>query len=313
MQKSKIKNQNYKSKFKIFTFLIVILIFAFLSLNFSEAMAQGLSLSISPPLLEVMIMPGKEISQTFTITNDGWDGYAIFSLAGFLPKDEHGQILVKEAPKPDWLTLPDKVLIRSGEEKKITLKISPPENTPEKDYYFTLFYELDNQSLINPDGPTGNLSKAKIGANLLISVSKDGKPAKKARIVEFRAPKIIDSLQKLTYILRVENTDQHLFKPIGKIEVKNNVLNLAPVNVIAASTRTIPCLENEDLVDCRVNKKVLLGIYKATVTFSLDEDGQKYSAQTITLAFPFSLIFSLTTVYLIYLLLLTKKRERLNN
>jgi len=294
---------------KITNYNLQITIFSLLFLIFSPpvAFAQSLSLSISPPILEVMIMPGKEVTQTFTITNAGTDGYAVFSLVKFLPQGEYGQISTGEADNSGWFSLPEKTFIRSGETKNITVKISPPPTAPEKDYYFTLFYELENENLPKFQDTSGNSAKAKIGANILISVSYDGIPAKKAGPVLLTAPKIIDSLQGLTYTLRVTNAGQFLFKPQGIITVtsllgQREILKLAPANVISGSTRIIPCLEEENLTECKLEKKVLLGIYKAEASFTADEGGPiKYTSQTTTFAIPFSITFGITTIILGYL------------
>ena len=293
---------------KITNYNLQITIFSLLFLIFSPpvAFAQSLSLSISPPILEVMIMPGKEVTQTFTITNAGTDGYAVFSLVKFLPQGEYGQISTGEADNSGWFSLPEKTFIRSGETKNITVKISPPPTAPEKDYYFTLFYELENENLPKFQDTSGNSAKAKVGANILLSVSKDGLPAKKAGQISLEAPKIIDSLQGLTYKLRVGNGGQFLFKPIGSIEIapffgKKEILNLAPVNIVSSSARIVPCLSGEALIECKIDKKVLLGIYKAKVSFTADENGREYSAEAATIAFPFSIIFAATTIILGYL------------
>jgi len=308
-------NYELRIMFKTKLFFFVLLLTVILDSLFfiPPALAQSLSLSISPPILEVMIMPGKQVSQTFTIANNGQDGYAKFTLAQFFPKDEYGNISVDDAIDltgsplyAGWFYFEPKVFIGGGKTEDITLKISPPETAPEKDYYFTFFYELDDEGLTIGGDSSGNTTKAKVGANILLSVSKDGLPAKKAGQISLEAPKIIDSLQGLTYKLRVGNGGQFLFKPIGSIEIapffgKKEILNLAPVNIVSSSARIVPCLSGEALIECKIDKKVLLGIYKAKVSFTADENGREYSAEAATIAFPFSIIFAATTIILGYL------------
>ncbi|MBI3379542.1 hypothetical protein HY029_02165, partial [Candidatus Gottesmanbacteria bacterium] len=69
-QSSKIKAQNLTNSLKLLT-LDLVLIFALCTLHLRQAYAQSLSLSISPPLLEVMIKPGKSITQVYKLTNNG--------------------------------------------------------------------------------------------------------------------------------------------------------------------------------------------------------------------------------------------------
>ena len=300
-----------KTAFKNLQFALFSLVL--LSLSSTSILAQNLAIAISPPISEIVIMPGKEVLLSFTIINHGADGYATFSLAQFLPKDEYGNISADDSTDitgsptfSSWFTLPEKNYIRSGETKNVSLKISPPENTPEKDYYFTFFYEVGKENLINFQTGSGNTAKAKVGANILISVSQTGQMTKKAGPVSLTAPKIIDSLQGLTYKLRVGNAGQFFFKPMGIIEInsflgKKEILALAPVNVVSGSSRFIPCLENEALTECKIKQRVLIGIYQAKASFTTDENGELYSSQTTTLAFPFSITIAVTTVILGYL------------
>ncbi len=284
--------------------------------------AQELSISVSPPIVEIMIMPGKGVNQMFSIINEGLDGYASLKIVPFTPSGESGNVEINDnfslensTIYANWFSLikpqvkfEDKFFIKSGDKQNVLLNITPPAETPEKDYYFTLLYEIDSGDLAQMGGYSGNISKAKIGANLLISISKDGKPYKKAQIVEFSAPKIIDSLQKLNYTLKVENTGQFFFKPTGKITVnplfgKKEVLEIAPVNIISSSTRAVPCILEEELVECTYNKRVLLGFYKATASFTTDEEGKEYVAQTTTIALPFTIVFAITSLFLVFILI----------
>lgn len=300
-------------------FIGIICLFVYLSSTLAkDTFAQdAISLSISPPIVEIMIMPGKGVNQMFSIINEGLDGYASLKIVPFTPSDESGNVEINDnfslensTIYANWFSLikpqvkfKDKFFIKSGDKQNVLLNITPPADTQEKDYYFTFLYETNNQG-----------TTAKIGANLLISISKDGKPYKKAQIVEFSAPKIIDSLQKLSYTLKVENTGQFFFKPTGKITVnplfgKKEVLKIAPVNIISSSTRTVPCILEEELVECTYDKRVLLGFYRAEASFSTDDEGKKYTAETTTVAFPFTLIFASTSLFLVYSLIkkITKK------
>ena len=267
-------------------------------------------------------MPGKQTQQTFSLINEGMDGYASVRIVPFTPEDEEGNVNVIDNPNfsdtaayENWFTLlspsakfGDKFYLRQGEKKDIKLSIKPPLESKEKDYYFTLLYEMEPGDLAQLDGYSGNISKAKIGANLLISVSKDGKPYKKARIAEFSAPKLIDSLSKLSYTLRIENMGQFFFKPTGRITVnplfgKKKVLEIAPVNIVSSTVRNVPCILEEELIKCAYDKRVLAGFYKATVSFTTDEEGKEYLAQTTTIALPFTIVFAISSLFLAYFLI----------
>jgi hypothetical protein len=265
-----------------------------------------------------MIIPGKAITQTFTITKDGEDGRASIYLIPFKAQGEDGNVALDEkkaiiqgSPFASWFSIispvtsfGEKFYMAGGQRQDITIKITPPENASEKDYYFTLLYELDN------DTPEGTLSigptnQARIGANLILSLSRDGNPPKSPEIVGFTAPKIIDSLQKLTFNIRLSNSGSYVFKSNGEIVIKptfgaSETLTLAPLNVISGSVRNIPCLKGEETTLCQSNRRVLVGIYKSTLNVTPDGNGDIQSKTTTTVAFPFSISLGLVLVIITY-------------
>lgn len=291
-------------------------------------LAQTLGLSISPPIDEIMIIPGKSVTQTFTITNDGNDGNARIYVVPFRADGEFGNVLLDEKNPvasslmySPWFSIlspvtsfGEKFYLPRGKSMDVIIKISPSANAAEKDYYFTLIYELEsetNEVSIN----NGSTSKARIGANILLSLSKDGKPEKAFNIAEFSAPKVIDSLGKLKFNIRVENLGSYLIKPSGKITInptvgKEESINIAPLNILSGSTRNIPCLESEQTINCQSKHKVFIGIYKSTIEVSADESTDGQSKSLTTIALPFSLMGVFMLVYATYKII---KRPKAGN
>lgn len=292
---------------------------AFLSLILTltpvnKAQAQNLSLSLYPPLLEVMIQPGKSITQVYKLTNDSETELAMVSkIVLFEPKDEKGNVCLLSSELSsqlaDWLSfqnadldLEDKFVLRAGQEQEIVLKIKVPEKAAENDYYLTLLFEtipgvfIGNQSAVQ--------AQAKIGTNILLSVSKDGKPPKKTEIAEFRGPKIIDSFDKPQFTLRIKNTGRAFFKPMGTIITtgwlgQKYLLDLLPENVLANSVRALKCANPDspdELGPCQLNSRFLVGRYQAKVEFGLDQLNNDYSAETAFFALPIKLILGLIIV-----------------
>ena len=301
---------------KVIAFLLILA--SLFIIHNSVAEAQTLGLSITPPIAEVMIIPGKIVTQTFTITNDGNDGMASIYIIPFKAQGESGNVALDEknavtatSPYASWFSIispvsvfGEKFYMAGGQRQEITVKITPPESATEKDYYFTLLYELDNNI---PGGtlPMGPTNQARIGANLILSLSRDGNPPKTAEIVGFKAPKIIDSLEKLTFDIRIGNFGSHVFKPDGEITIKPifgsvETLNLAPLNIISDSVRNIPCLKGEEIIVCQSNRKVLVGVYKSTLEITPNGSGETQSKTVTTVAFPFSIIFGLLLIFITY-------------
>lgn len=327
---SKLKSQICISNLKSFKFLAVILSFAFcvLSLATKAVYGQSLSLGIYPPLLEVTIQPGKSITQVYKLYNNGETDLALTSqVVPFKPADEQGNTLL--LPKvaidtnlPGWfsfqnadLDLGQKFILKAGKEQEIVLKIRIPPEAKEDDYYLTLLFETTPgvDLYLHPGGVS--LAEAKIGSNILLTVSETGEPPRKAEIEEFKIQnskfKIIDSFSKPQFILRVKNTGQSFFKPLGTITVtgwfgQKYLLDILPENVLTNSIRQIQCQGEEQAIPCQLESKFLLGPYKAKVEFGLDKVSQDYTAELIFWAIPSKLTITFLTIFLILFIIKSK-------
>ncbi|MFZ5366534.1 MAG: hypothetical protein ACOZBZ_04635 [Patescibacteria group bacterium] len=334
--------KNYNVKLKILRFLVVIFIFSFLFFHSPEARAQTFSLSIYPPLLEVMMMPGKSIIQAYQLENSGDETIINTQILPFEPGDELGNVSLRGptseevGPPKGWfsfenadLALGQPFVLRSGESKQIILRIKIPENTREDDYYFTFLFSTKPKER---GGGTTTSGAGVIGSNILLTVSRSGKPVKRGEIVEFTlrtshfALPIIDSFDKPEFLLRVKNTGRAFWKPFGKIKIEGLLgqkyeQELIPDNVLVGSIRQIQVatpsasptsraagIASGDARHFALPTSFLLGPYRAKVEFSLEEDGgsQTLSAVTSFLALPGKL--SLAILIAVSIVLLIKKR-----
>ncbi len=319
LQKSKI---NLKRLTPIF-FFILISLFILLSTSVS---AQTVSLSVSPPVLEAVIKPGENIEQTYRLKNDGDDTLIFPDIYSFSQADEFGNAKLQKSLseydplntkywfkiKNPQINLGQSFPLKRGEEKEITLVINPPDNTEDGDYYFTLIFRTSLENVFITPESKSTLSQTEIGSNILLTISKDGIINRKAAIKEFKAPTIIDSFKKLNYEIKIANIGQGFFKPLGKITVKSVLgksytLNLAPQNIITASSREITCLENEKLVPCTVPAKFLIGPYQANLSFQIEGDKKSYEKTITSFGLP-SMVILIILVTVILIILLKKLR-----
>jgi len=305
-------------KFASFVVMFLFLSTKYYVLSTSGVFAQ-LSTSISPPITEITIAPGKETTQIFTITNDGVDGTATISIVPFNSIDELGNVGLDEKlgitnspmfanwfsiTSPTSIKFGEKFTVFGGQKLNIIVKFSPPKDVLEGDNYFTFLYEFEADGE-NSNDVVSTKTNTRIGSNILISISKDGQQQKTAEIVEFSVPLIIDSLSPLKFNVRIGNPGSYFFKPLGAISVKpyfgnKSTLNLAPLNIVKNSIRNIPCTNNEEIITCEYDNKIKIGIYKTTLKFSADNDGSNTTSEKITFAFPFSLTFVLLIIIGIY-------------
>lgn len=274
---------NIKTKTIIFCLVFLSTLYCVLG----TAKAQSaISLSVSPPLFEAIIKPGKEISQVYTLTNDGGETIITPKIVYFEPEGDSGNVKLTEKEAPEWVKY-DKTpfSLKFQTDKRFTVLISPPDEAEEIDHFLTLIFE--SASPTDVLGQNAVFYKPQIGTNLLISVSKDGSLKKSAQITEFTAPFIIDSISPIKYTINLSNNGNSFWKPIGKIITEGQTLKLAEQNVLSGSNRNINCVENEVLSSCEIKGKFQIGKITSSLEFTIDEDPKVYKKEIKTFAFPF--------------------------
>lgn len=293
-------NKIKQRKVVIFIFLLCSFFILNSSFLIGKVMAQAISLSISPPLFEVMIQPGKEVKETYTISNGGGDTTITPKIVYFQTADEGGNINLTEDIAPDWVKYSkDNIKIKNGDSVEFNVVIAPPNDTEETDHFLTLLFETAEPTDVLSQ--SSSFFKSQIGTNILITVSKDGNPKKSAEIVEFTAPKIIDSLfGKINYAVKIKNNGNSFWKPNGKIVSGSETLKLAPFNILSGSTRSIDCFNNENVVSCNLQNKFLIGKIDSELEFTMDDDTKIYNAETTTISFPFIGVGALLILLTLY-------------
>jgi hypothetical protein len=309
----------YSLKFATYSLIFACLIF----LAAPAAHAQSLSLSIWPPLLEVMIQPGKSITQVYKLSNEGETDLVVKGeILAFNPLGEQGEIQLsdQQSPAHEWISFQNADLglgqnfaVKAGQSQQIVLKIKVPLEAKEDDYYLTLLFETQ------PSALNENLSeaqaRAKIGANILLTVSETGEPPRKAEISEFKVQsakfKIIDSFTRPQFLLRVKNTGRSFFKPMGTITTtgwlgQKFISDLLPENILTNSVRAINCAtpDSPDRVSpCQINTRFLLGPYQARVEFGLDKISSDYTAKINFIALPIKLILGILILVILFIVI----------
>lgn len=303
------KKLNFLKLFQ-FSFYFFLFQFSFFKLGFRAAIAQTFSLSIWPPLLEIMIQPGRTLAQVYKITNSGDEQILVAKVFPFEPSDSAGNINLLNIPallnplafsfEGSDIKLGKPFLLKSGESRDLVLKISVPKRTPEKDFYASLVFETSPEGKI---GQSLTQTAAKIAGNILITISIEGRPEKRARILEFSTPKIVDSFDPVYFTLEVENISSAFFKTFGEIKIEGILsqagkIKILPENILAESSRNLNLSPWKE--------KFIIGPFRAKAVFTLDppEDGQvseteKLSAETNFLALPYKAILALIVTLLI--------------
>lgn len=296
------------SKIKLKVSLLTKIIFIYSTFVFVNlftpniARAQNVSLSITPPIFEIIIQPGKEVKQIYTIGNNGSDTHLSPRIVYFVPDDIGGNVEITENPAPEWIHFnKDQFEIKSGKQTNFEVNFSPPADIEETDHFLSLIFESQEASKIIDQNTI--FYNSSIGSNILITISKDGNLNKSSEILEFNSQKFIDPIiSSLNYKIILRNNGNSFWKPNGKIMIDDNTsIKLAPMNVLSGSNREIKCNENESLIDCKIKiEKITIGKIVSRIEYTLDEDPKIYSASTITYVFPISLIACLLIILTIF-------------
>ncbi len=307
-----------------FSFLLLMLLT--LLIKPSLVFSQSFSLSLSPPVVEVMMQPGRKATYAFQLKNNSSSPVNLLpKIIPFQPQGEQGQVKYSQK-NSNWpgeeyfsflnanLQINQPFLLAPDEEIQLVLKISLPQNAPEGDYYQSLILE---QLAANTPNQTQTQLVGQIGSHLLLTVSSSGKPKKEAAIVEFFSPsllfdKILDSFDALNLELRIKNTGQAFFKPFGEIIILNNneekvaSLPLRPDNILKDTTRQIYCQEGP----CRADNLNFLGRYQAQVQFTADENGPVSKQSFIFWVLPIKLTLGLVLGLLLAIFIWWGYRKR---
>lgn len=246
--------------------LIVILGHILLFMVVSPAIAVETGLSISPPIVEAVIKPGKNIIQTFNIQNLSFEPKTfIATVIPFEPSDE-GLPILRPDLKPIFLNYFSfaNTFIKPGQpftlaanaKDQIILSINIPNTAPLTDIYATLL--LSTQ----PDEATEELAntpssraRAAIGSNIILSVNNVANPETQLKVENFiLGPKkvlmqfnhyyFVDSLDALDFSATAVNSGAHYTKIGGIFKISHNskpvqLTGLIPLNLLASSSRTI--------------------------------------------------------------------------
>ena len=277
---------------------IVTVIFPF------PANAQSLSLSLTPPITQIMIKPGKTISQNYTLINNGDESIIRIGLKTL---DKNGQ--PSQAQKNDitWLNIVSPVstdnplLLKKGEKLEIIISISPPVDTEQQDYYHAI-------SIATVALP-GNQSRSDVSAELLspilLAVTESGR-AKKAEMTEFALPKLIDSFDGIKTDLTVKNTGQTYFYLNGQLLLKGNYLQakfpVIPRIYLINQQKKIQLSES----DKNKLKGFFIGKYTLTADFVFDEGNIKLTENKVFYALPWKLLLAMVLITLIIIILNVK-------
>lgn len=337
----KLKTENLKLK----TFILLFFTFYVLHFMFSPpAGAQGVDIGIYPPVFQVQVTTPANVKVPFFIQNFSDQSVDLnISLKAFTASgDENGEITFLENPDyPDPFILNrvfildneapiDSITLSAKQKRNLNLVLQIPSNEAKGDYYFSIVFTSNPNSLSNNSflGASGG-----IAGNVLLSVGPQGKT--QGILEDFSAPFFV-SKGPVPFTVRLRNTSDHFITPKGDIIIKNmfgqsvGKIDLLAVNILSNTLRRIPdSLQSGAASDKDYEKikavveknqfpvavwpeKFLLGAYTATITLSLSSQGPVFRKEIMFFSFPIEYIIGILAIIAIVVFIILKVRRRIS-
>ncbi|MCL4374493.1 hypothetical protein M1523_01390 [Patescibacteria group bacterium] len=307
--------------------------------------AQQTTLSLSPPLLETIIKPGKSIVVGYRLENLADPVIVKAMVRPFRPQDNTNAITIQPTlTGPIAFTLDNADLqleeaffLRTKENRQLLLRLTVPTDTPESDYYYTLI--VQTQPPPQTEGSTTSRSQMTIGSNILVTVTATGSVDIKGKIALFTVvPRyrisllgknwnIVDSQDRIPLIAVVQNIGKNVIKPQGEIILRGNFgekasYDVTPKNVLAQSQRilsatptlTVDCQNQPTDPLCQTASSLVLagffvGQYNLSTTLNFGESTPNLYAATTFIAVPFRLLLAVGVVILISLVIIRRSKK----
>jgi hypothetical protein len=275
--------------FKVFTFLIFSLVLVTLLVlpEKVQAQDQGLSLRVSPPILEIDIEPGGTYSDYIKFENlDLFESLTLYPkvLAFKARGQEGGQEFIEDSEETEtyslsqWINIStDEITIEALERVVLPFTISVPEDAEPGGRYGAIL--LSNQPTLDTELANSVALGAQSGTIILARI--EGDLYESAKINLFKTGQESYNYPPVDFEIVVENTGNVHIKPVGKIEIKNifgSVVDEVKVNdmsgnVLPDSTRKfIPSWQRD---------KFTLGKYTANLMLEYGEESSQYLTDSI--------------------------------
>jgi len=303
----------------------------------SISYAQQITLSLSPPIIETVIKPGKAILIAYNLKNLGDPTVISAKVLPFAPKDNYGKVVIKdEFEGPIRFSLDNSIIqleepffIKSGETQQLLLRVRIPEGAPEGDYYYTLLAETQPRAELG-DGSSGT-ARTTIGANILITVTDSGNLETKGKISFFdvlsktklslfgKTIRLFDSSDKIPVSLIINNYGRNVIKSHGEIVLRGNFgekasYDILPQNILAGSQRLVSATPSADLnIQTPVSlilSGFFVGNYNLTANVGFTEEGPTTVFSSISfLAFPFKISLGVLAALVIASIIIKRRAD----
>ena len=297
---------------KLYIFITLIFLSSYLLISPPSAVAQqGEGLTISPPISEIDLTPGKVYDEIIKVTNPTKEIVEVYPVArNFSASGESGTPTI-ESPGEDatyglasWISFNQtKLALTPEQDIEFKYKITVPADAEPGGHYGAVLFTSQPPK---PEGETTQIALASmIGSLILAKVP--GDIIEKADVKEFTTNRGIYFKPPVNFTLRITNSGNIHFKPKGEIAISNwgkttgsLDINSKKGNILPNSTRKF-----EDLSFSAKNTQ--FGKFTAKLSATYGEKNQPLTGQVVFWIIPWWLITTIAVLLAVIIFFIVRK------
>ncbi len=301
--------------YTVVTALVASVFGVFLPLQ--AVMAQdGLTISVSPPILEIRLNPGESVTEKIQVTSTAGGGNLLLSTdvkdfyyddsdqLKFMTADELSDPDLQKFSLKNWIKVDQNVTVPAKQSKEVQFTVTAPKDAARGGHYGMIFF---GKSTAAVSGGAGVGIGGQIGVMVLVSIS--GESSREGAVSSPLKAGVFDTKTK-TFTPKLWFADGSLFKngpvdfsfkfqnnsdthyvPEGNITVKN-IFGSTVEQFSIEKKRVFP--GSERAVYGQLKKDFLLGFYTAELDV-IDQTGIHHFSKAYFVGLPLQLIILLLT------------------
>ncbi len=307
MQNYRLKLKKLQKKLKallipvLLSISLILGLSVFLSFSFAQNTVSSQSLEVSPPSQELTSDPGQTIIAKAKVRNKSADSINIkVRIEDFTATGEGGQVaLIEKGPQSltAWTVLePATFLLKPGETKEVTAKISVPKEAAGGHYGSFVFSAGGGQAA------PGTASVAQELASLFL-IRTSGPVSEKLLISEFKAPSFLE-FGPVPFTLKFTNSGNVHVKPFGLINITDIFGRVVKDVVVRGETNIFPGASR--IVTVNYDERWLFGPYKAQAVLNFGSKNEALYATTTFFVFPVRIAAAILLI--LFVLYISRRR-----
>lgn len=193
----------------------------------SSLWAQQIALSVSPPLVEMVVAPGGDRTFQVTLTNDGDTVFQARAQVADLALDQEGNAVTQPAGTSPWslsrwVTLSDgNLAVRPGQQKTVRCRVRVPLGQAGGRYGAVLFAVQRSAEMAG----SGMRLETRTGTVLMLTVAHTER--RKAEVGDFRVRRADSTTGDVVFEVGLRNTGNAHLRATGEVLVRDAANRIA--------------------------------------------------------------------------------------